>query len=228
MSRRRRLRSILPAAAIGVALAGCAGTSAAPTEQPASPSATVAPASPSPTPAPTEPFALVSGALSPGRYTTTLFQPTLAFTLDEGWRGLFPDDDDEVALEGPAGAFVAISRVAKVVDPTTRSPVDAPDDLVEWFTTHSLLTAETPQAVTIGGLNGQIVDVKVTDGSEREIFAFPTGNLRIPADVSCRFHVIPLDGPDLTISVCAPYAGFAETLAMTQPVIDSLEIDTGG
>jgi DNA-directed RNA polymerase specialized sigma24 family protein len=228
---RRSLRSILPTAIIGVVLVGCAGASTAtlgPTEGPASPSPTLAPASTSPTPAPTEPFALVSGALPPGRYTTTLFQPTLAFTLDDGWRGLFPDDDDEVALEGPAGVFFAISRVAKVIDPTTGTAVDAPDDLVEWLTTDPRLTAEAPNAVTVDDLAGQSVDFTSNDGREHAIFAFPTGNLRIPPGVTYRCYVVPLEGPDMTIIVGAPTAGFADAVAMTQPVIDSLVIDTSG
>jgi len=221
MSRRRSLRSMLLTGVTGVVLVGCAAASTAP-------SPTVAPASPSPTPAPTEPFALISGALSAGRYTTTLFQPTLTFTLEDGWRGMFPDDDDEVALEGPDGAFFAISRVSEVVDPTTGTAVAAPDDLVEWFTTHPMLTAETPQSVTVGGLPGQVVDVFVTNGSERGIIAFPSGNLRIPAGVTYRCYVLPLEGPDMTIIVGAPNAGFAEVVEATQAVIDSLVIDAGG
>ena len=214
MSRRQRLRWMLTTAVIAAVLAGCAG-------------ATTAPASPSPTAAPTGPVALRSGALPPGQYTTTAFQPTVAFTLDDGWRGMFPDDDDEVALEGPGGAFFAISRVSEVVDPTTGAAVAAPDDLVEWLTTHPRLTSETPRSVTIGGLPGQVVDVNVTSGSELEIFAFATGDLRIPAGVTYRCNVVPLDGPDMTIIVGAPSAGFADAVEIVQPVLDSLVIDAG-
>jgi hypothetical protein len=231
MSWRRSLRSMLPAAVIGLVLVGCAGASTAtpgPTEGPASPSPTSAPASTNPTPAPTEPFALRSGALPPGVYTTTLFQPTLIFTLDDGWRGMFPDDDDEVALEAPDGVFLAISRVANVVDPTTGTAVAAPDDLVEWLITHQKLTAGTPDAVTVDDIAGQWVDFNSTDGKEHAIFAFPSGNLRIPAGVTFRCYVLPLDGPDMTIIVGAPTAGFADAVAMSQPVIDSIAIDTGG
>jgi hypothetical protein len=188
----------------------------------------VASASPSlsPSPAPTEPFALGSGALPPGKYTTTLFQPTLAFTLNDGWRGLFPDDDDEVALEGPDGVIFAITRVTKVVDPATRTAVDVPDDLVEWLTSHPLLTAEAPQAVTVAGLDGMSVDVTATNDADLGLFAYETGNMRIPPGVTFRCIVLPFDGPDLTIVLGAPDAGFAEATEMIQPVLDSLVIDS--
>lgn len=224
MSRRRHERSVLAALVIGVVLAACAGASTPPT----SVGPTVATASPSPTVAPTGPFALRSGALPPGEYTTTAFEPTLMFTLGDGWLGLFPDDDDEVALEGPGGAFFAISRVSEVVDPTTRAAVAAPDDLIEWMTTHPQLTAETPTVVTIAGLSAQTVDVTVTDGSEREIFAFPSGNLKIPEGVTYRCHVLRLDGPDMTIIIGAPKAAFADAVENIQPVLDSMGIAAGG
>jgi len=219
MSRQQQLRSWLPAAVVGVILVACAGASTPAAESQAPPS---------PTLALTGPFSLSAGTLVPGEYTTTAFQPPLAFTLDDGWRGLFPDDEDEVALEGPGGAFFAISRVSEVVDPTTHSAVAAPDDLMQWLTTHPQLTAGTPKEVTIAGLSAQAVDVTVTDRSELEIFAFPSGNLKIPEGVSYRCHVLQLDGPDLAIIIGAPTAGFADAVERFQPVLDSMEIDAEG
>jgi len=217
MSIRRSLCAALPQAVIGVVLIGC-GAAAPPTG---------APASPSPTVAPTGPFALRAGTLAPGTYTTTAFQPTLTFTLDDSWRGLFPDDSDEVALEGTDGVFFAMTRVTEVVDPATWTPVAVPDDLVSWFTTHPSLTADAPRSSSIGGLTGQWVDVTVTDGSELEIFAYPSGNMRIAQGVKLRCHVLAMEGPDLTIVVGAPVKGFATALDMVQPVLDSLEIIPG-
>jgi hypothetical protein len=235
MFTQRGLQSFLPAVVLGVVVAGCAGTSGAASTEATSPTPTASAAAsptvatlPDPTVAPTGPFALRSGTLPAGEYTTTAFQPTVTFTLVDGWRGMFPDDDDEVALEGPGRALFAISRVSQVVDPTTGTAVDAPDDLVEWLTTHPRITSQAPRVVTVGGLAGQMVDVVVTNGSELEILAFPTGNLRIPQGVTYRIYVVPLDGPDMTIIVGAPNAGFAETIEMFQPVLDSLAIDSAG
>jgi hypothetical protein len=171
---------------------------------------------------------MTPGALMPGEYRTTAFQPRVTFSLGDGWRALFPDDEDEVALEGPGGAFFAISRVSEVVDPTTGAAVAAPDDLIEWFTTHPQLSTETPKVVTIAGLSAQAVDVTGTNGSEVELFAFPLGNLKIPEGVTYRCHVLQLEGPDLTIIIGAPNPGFADAVERIQPVLDSMHIDAGG
>ena len=236
-STRRILGSLVAGAVIGLVLVGCSGTSTAsssptalpsPTVAPPTTSPSVAPPSESPTVAPTGPFALRSGALTPGPYTTTAFQPPLAFTLDAGWNGMFPDDDDEVALEGPGGIFFAISRVSKVVDPTSGLAVAAPEDLTDWFTTHPLLTVTTPNAVTVGTVSGDVLDVTVTNSSEIGIFGFPTGNLRIPAGVTYRCYVLPLEGPDMTIIIGAPDDGFADAVVFVQTLLDSLVIDAGG
>ena len=217
---------------VGVVLLGC--TAAAPaTDRPATlvPATdalvTEAPASSAATEAPGGPIALRAGALPAGTYTTTVFEPTVTFTLQDGWVSMFPDDEDEVALEGP-GSIFTIGRVAQVVDPSSGSPVAAPDDLIEWFTTHPGLTAETPEAVTISGRAGRRVDVTVTSGSELGIFAYPTGNLRIPEGFTYRCHILELDGPDMAIIIGAPAASFAATATAFESVLDSIVVDPSG
>lgn len=187
----------------------------------------MAPASASPTVAATGPFVLSAGALAPGTYTTTAFQPRLTFVLGDGWRGLFPDDDDEVALEGDDGLFFAVTRVSKVVDPTTHTAVAVPDDLVSWLATHPALTADAPAAASIGGLTGQWLDVTAGNSSEVELFAYPSGNLRIVQGATFRIHVLSMEGPDLTIIVGAPASNLPTAVELAQPVLDSLEIIPG-
>jgi hypothetical protein len=230
------MRTMLLVVALGVVLAGCAaatpetagpGTVGPPTVEPA----TVPPSHAAPTPSPlgsqTGPLPLRAGALPAGTYTTTLFEPTVTFTIEDGWASMFPDDEDEVALEGP-GSIFTIGRVAQVVAPSSGSAVAAPDDLVEWFTTHPGLTAEPPQAVTISGEAGRRVDVTVTSGSELGIFAYPTGNLRIPEGFTYRCHILELEGPDMAIIIGAPTASFAATAAAFESVLDSLVVESGG
>jgi hypothetical protein len=213
------LRSVLPVAVVGAVLIGCAAAT----------SPTAAPATPGPTVAPTGPFPIRAGTLPAGSYTTTVFQPRLTFTLDAGWNGMFPDDSDEIALESSSGVLLAITRVTKVVDPADRvTAVPVPDDLIAWFMTHPELTAEAPRPVSISGLSGQSVDVIVTGGSEPDIFAYESGNMYIPSGVKVRYHVLPLDGPDLTIIVGAPPDEFAATIERVQPLLDSLVVAAGG
>ena len=224
MAGRRQVRWLAGAAVLGIVLVGCGAASTQPTSAHVTPSPTAAS-----TVAPSGPLPLTSGALAPGQYTTTTFEPTLRFALvEDGWRGMFPDDEDEVALEGPDGAFFAITRVTKVIDPTTGAAVAVPDDLIAWLASHPKLSAGTAEAVTIAGVSGQWVDVTASDAREHALFAYPTGNMRLPVEVMYRVHVLPLDGADLTIVVGAPAAKLAQVTDAVQPVLDSLVIDSGG
>src|SRR5438045_3022551 len=103
MNRMIRIPSALVAtAALGLMIATLAacGTGGAVTAAPAPTSA------PSPTSAPAPAVSaaasglhkLKAGPLAAGDYTTTVFKPTLHFTMAEGWNGNFPDDVDGVAL----------------------------------------------------------------------------------------------------------------------------------
>ena len=83
-------------------------------------------------------------------------------------------------------------------------------------------------AVTISGQAARRVDVSVTSGSELGIFAYPSGNLRIPEGFTYRCHVLELDGPDLAIIIGAPAASFAATAASFESVLDSLVVESGG
>lgn len=211
------IRPLLLAAIVGLLGSGC-GTA----------TTTPAPATASPTAAPTGPFAIRAGTLTPGPYTTTAFQPTLTFTVGDGWNGMFPDDSDEIALNDSQEGLFAITRVTQVIDPATRvTAIPVPDDLIAWFTTHPQLTAEAPRPVTIAGLSGRSVDVVVTDGSEPDMFAYESGNMYIPAGFRIRYIVLPLDGPDLTIVVGAAKDAFDATIERAQVMLDSLAIVAG-
>jgi hypothetical protein len=116
--RTRLTRGVAAACAVAFLVAGIAacGTGSAPP----TPSATAAASH-----AASGPIAFQVGFPNAGTYTTTAFQPRLTLTIDEGWQVLFPDDEDELALETAAGdriIFLA-SRVSQVVDPASGKAV---------------------------------------------------------------------------------------------------------
>jgi hypothetical protein len=223
-------------------LAACSATSASPSRPAptapsvgsASPTAvvtTAAPATPSPTPTPTGPVpsgptAIREGQASAGTYTTTSFMPPVQLTLpSDGWRFFFKDDDDEMAVGKGAVEFTG-GRVANVLDPTHKV-VPAPDDLVSWLASHPRLEAGTPQPATIGGIVGQSIDVKNTDTSDIDIFAYPTGNLRVAAGTTARIWVLPYEGPDIVFTGFALSSFFDESLPTMQQIVDSIVITPG-
>ena len=217
-------------------LAACSVTPASSSEPAASAStvgsvaATVAitpePATtPAPTsPAPGGPAAIREGLAPAGTYTTTAFEPTVVLTLPtDGWRFFFRDDNDEMAL-GKGDVELAGGRVANVLDPTTHAIAPAPDDLVSWLASHPGLEAGSPQPATVAGIVGQSIDVTNTGATDIDIFAYPTGNLRISAGTTARVWVLPYDGPDLAFTGFARSALFQQALPILQPVVDSIVI----
>jgi hypothetical protein len=202
---------------------GSASPTVALTPEPTTP----APTTPAPaTPAPSGPVAIREGQAGAGTYTTTSFKPTVLLTLpSDGWRFFFTDDDDEMAL-GKGDVELTGGRVANVLDPTHKV-VPAPDDLVSWLASHPRLEAEAPQPATVGGIVGQYIDVKNTGSSDIDIFAYPTGNLRVSADTTARVWVLPYDGPDLVFTGFALSSRFQGALPTLQPIVDSIVIMPG-
>lgn len=181
--------------------------------------------SPSPaTPVPSGARTLEAGLAEAGTYTMTRFQPRLTLHIDDGWLVLFPDDDDEFALEDLADKTVFYgSRVAQVVDPGS-GVGDAPDDLVAWLVDHPDLEASAPAATTVDTLPATSIDVTNEDTTDTDLFAFPTGNFHIPPGVRLRFIVVPMDGPDLVIYTGGPIDRFDAAIARTQPMLESLRV----
>jgi hypothetical protein len=155
-----------------------------------------------------------------------VFQPRLTIRLDDdGWRVLFDDDDDEVALEddsGDATMFLG-ARVSQVVGPDG-SVVKAPDDLVAWLGKYPKLTSAAPVATTVDSMPAMSIDVTNKGSTATDLFAFPTGNFHIPPGVRLRFTVVPMDGPDLAITMGGPVDHFDAAIARTKPMLDSLQV----
>ncbi len=129
----------------------------------------------------------------------------------DGWRFFFQDDTDEMFL-GNGGVELAGGRVANVIDPSSHAIVPAPDDFVSWFASHPGLVAESPQPVTVGGIVGQSIDVTNPGTADIDIFAYPTGDLRVSAGTTARLWVLPYDGPDLVFTGFARSPQFPEAL----------------
>ena len=172
------------------------------------------------------PIALEAGFPDAGTYTTTTFQPRLTMRLeDDRWQVLFPDDEDEFAIEDDSGTGEIFygARVSQVANPD-RGVGEAPDDLVSWLGSYPGLMAGPPVATTVDSLPATSIDITNETGGDKDLFAFPTGNFHIPPGVRLRFTIVPMDGPDLAIYTGGPVAGFDAAIARTQPMLDSLLI----
>jgi hypothetical protein len=114
-----------------------------------------------------------------------------------------------------------------VLEPKTHAVVPSPEDLVSWLASHPRFEARSPAAATVGGIVGQLIDVTNTSTVDIDVFAYPTGNLRIAAGSTARFWVLPYDGPDLVFTGFALTSRFQEALPILQGVVDSIVITPG-
>jgi hypothetical protein len=164
------------------------------------------------------------GTMPAGQYMTNLFEPQLVFTLPDGWTQFFPDEDDEIFM-GMADAELAVSRAAQVVDPDSRSPAEAPEDLLEWFTAHPSFGGLDPVAITIDGIDSHYFDLPAPS-ADTKLFHFSGGDFHIPPGVATRIYVVPLDGPDLSLVVLPPQGASTDAaISAVEPIVESLLIE---
>jgi hypothetical protein len=162
------------------------------------------------------------GTLEAGTYRTNHFEPQLLLTLPDGWGQFFADEADEVYMGSPE-AELAIARPPELRDPETSARVPTPEDLLAWLVDHPVLGASEPTPVTISGIESNWVEFNAT--RDVRVFAFPGGDFRIGAGARQRMYVVPLNGPDLAVTIGARESGtLAQALAAAVPIMESLQI----
>lgn len=141
------------------------------------------------------PVAAAAGPLAPGKYYTSLFEPTFTYTVADGW-GLVAETEGVVFLGRDVGSerqgltITILSPVrtdARVLrDPTFRpdqSPksdlrrsLPIPDDYIAYLAQQDALMVSEVEPATLWGREGKVADVVVTDRP---------GGLPCPPSVSC-------------------------------------------
>ena len=112
------------------------------------------------------PLPLYEEALRPGEYHSVKFKPSLSFEVGKGWSNAANQLSEFINLgyEGGTGInYLTFANVKEVFKPGTLEMVDAPKDLVGWLEHHPYLKTSKPQPVTVGGVEGEQLDVLVED-----------------------------------------------------------------
>ncbi|HKY49108.1 MAG TPA: hypothetical protein VJQ79_14125 [Acidimicrobiia bacterium] len=161
------------------------------------------------------------GTLPAGEYQTRNFEPTLSFSLPDGWHQYFEEDSDEIALGGP-NADLNLTRPSRVVDPE-KGTSDSPEDLADWLLNHSRFAATEQESALVAGIVARVIDIEGPT-SAVDFFAYPEGNMRVPAGVEARFVVVPMDGPDLVLVILPSGETLAAAIESTQSIVNSLAI----
>ena len=229
-------------------LAGCgaAAPSAAPSQRTGSPAPSVS-AAPSASPSASAVYPAWftgdrggAGILPAGSQTTRKFEPGFTFTVPEGWvnsadehafYSLFPDTPANAAEDAASGGFAHETFVFRFGSPywicdawEDHRGATAGEIVASLMATEAIATSE-PIDVTIGGLTGKQVDLRVD----------PAWTDTCPGDpptldlADTRTRVILLDTPEtgaLFIDVASLHSADHEAfLAEAMPIIESFEFD---
>lgn len=142
-------------------------------------------AMPSPVATPTSPVSTSGGAclgggtclgpLTAGTYTSGSFRPSITYTVPDGWvnDADLPDSynlrrtADRVGGAAFWANHVGLHRDLRVVGPDCENPEPdvghSVEDIVSWLTSHPGLATTAPQQVSVGGLDGQMLDIGLAD-----------------------------------------------------------------
>jgi hypothetical protein len=134
-------------------------------------------AKPTPTPRPRCPDpegGVCLGVLSAGTYQTVLFDPQLTYTVPDGWAN-YEDTNGSFLLVPPgytlagmnSGTSDYIGVDTSVAAPNGCNPGTAPgvdetvSGIASWIVSNPGLVTPQPQAVSVGGLQGVVLDVRM-------------------------------------------------------------------
>jgi hypothetical protein len=111
--------------------------------------------------------------LSPGRYATEEFEPSLSFRVGKGWAMNNPEKKDHFSIYSRAFAgsdkepgavltFVDVRTIFDAKEPTEDNIHPAPKDLLAWFRHHPRLDISEPVPTTVGGVPAKRFNASVT------------------------------------------------------------------
>jgi hypothetical protein len=180
------------------------------------------------------PLPEVAQELESGTNRTEEFEPAFSFEVGEGWTHLPPEKPDYLALDREQ-IGLGFFKVRDVYKPN-EGLVEAPDDLVGWLRRHPYLRTSAPQTVTVGGIEGQRIDVVVGDLPEGhrvgacgpdcvDLFGLSDGNaLGVAKGEKVGWVVLEdVRGDTVVIGFLGPADEFVEHAPEAQKVIDTVQ-----
>lgn len=143
------------------------------------------------------------GPLDPGTYTTQSFSPAITYTVSAGWTN--GEDLNGNFLLGLADdmRYIGIYRDANAPYKCEEHP-DADvgqsvRDYTRWLRSNTLLHVTKPRPVSVGGLNGVVMDISKARGAEGKGCTFDTLEGNVPFIIGGRgpasLHHVITDAP---------------------------------
>ena len=176
-------------------------------------------------------------SLRPGEYRSEEFKPSLSFRVGNGWSNNAQELPDFIELERQeVPGYIRFANINEVYKPGTRDVVEAPEDLVGWFQHHPYLKTSKPEPATVGGVEGEQIDVLVKDlpqdflgrcGVECvDIAPLSGGEQGVFYKEANKRSVIVLEdvkGEMVTIDFSTPVVLFDEFAPEAQKVVDTVD-----
>lgn len=116
------------------------------------------------------------GPIPAGKYTTVVFSPTLTYSVPDGWSNfedtegnflLVPDPYDLPGVNAETSDFVGVYTSVQPGNcsygPIEGVPPTA-DGMLAWAKANPAFAATSDHPVTVGGLTGHVVDLRVSPG----------------------------------------------------------------
>jgi hypothetical protein len=181
------------------------------------------------------------GRIPAGTYTTTTFQPSITYTLPDGWNNgedlpgnfLLQLDGDPRYLGIYRNVTAPFGDCEERADPDVQPTVDSFSD---WLTSHPGLDTTEPEPVTIGGLDGIYLDIGLdpnwtttcffSEGKPVVPFVIGAGPSSLDHVIHPGFHERPYlleyDDSNIAIEVGPGGASLPNCLEQVITIIDSL------
>ena len=185
--------------------------------------------------------------LTPGRYATNEFEPSLSFRVGKGWAINNPEKTDHFSLynrdfarsdkdPGSVLAFVDVRMVFDARRPAEGNVSSRPKNLVAWFQRHPGLHVSKPEPTTVGGVSAKRFEASVSSLPKERLdecpHCLPVFGLQYQEPVSIvkgfkqRITIVEgLRGETVAIILYAPPGQFDSYLPGAQGVLDSVEWD---
>ncbi|CAN5694344.1 hypothetical protein BH23CHL7_BH23CHL7_19560 [soil metagenome] len=153
---------------------------------PATATATAATATAAPPVCPSIHGGVCLGPLAAGTYTTRSFKTPLTYTVPDGWANyedlpgnflLIPPSGSNEGVDAGTSDYIGVyDGIAPASGDCQERPeagvARTPEAMAAWYASHPGLAVEGPEPVTIGGLDGVVLDLAIADG-ETGVCRFP-------------------------------------------------------
>lgn len=184
---------------------------------------------------------LCLGPLAAGTYTTQIFQPTITYTVPEGWTNAEDLLGNFLLQVEGASRYIGIYRNVGVpvacleeVDLDVGLTVN---ELSKWYTSHPGLVTSEPQPTSVGGLEGVVIDVAL-DPSWTEPCGWSGGqpsvgilagagpssltHVLLPSRNEERLYLLELGDGNVTVEIGPEGTPLDQFLEDVAPIIESL------